>query len=77
MSKNELQERIIQKVLQTNDTQLLDYLDHLLTENKDRNTYKLSDIEKSILNESHTDYVSGKTISEDEVFKRNQKWLGE
>jgi hypothetical protein len=47
MSTNELQERIIQKVLQTNDTQLLDYLDHLLTEDKDKNIYKLSDFEHS------------------------------
>jgi hypothetical protein len=75
MSTNELQERIIQKVLRTNDTQLLDYLDHLLTENKDENIYKLSDFEKSILNESYSDYESGIIISEDEVFKRNQKWL--
>ena len=77
MSTSELQERIIQKVLQTNDTQLLDYLNQILTGGEERETYKLSEFEKSILSESNNDYESGKTIHDDDVFRRNEKWLKE
>jgi len=77
MSTSELQESIIQKVLHTNDAQLLDFLNHLLSNNEESETYKLSDFERSILNESHADYTTGKTIPDEDVFNRNEKWLEE
>jgi hypothetical protein len=77
MSTSELQNSIIQKVLHTNDTQLLDYLNHLLSNDEQGETYILSDFERSILNESMSDYKLGKTITGDDVFKRNEKWLKE
>jgi hypothetical protein len=75
MSTSELQDSIIQKVLHTNDTQLLDYLNDLLSNIEGREIYRLSDFERTILNESQTDYATGKTIPDDDVFKRNEKWL--
>ena len=77
MSTSELQNSIIQKVLHTNDTQLLDYLNHLLSNNEKGETYILSDFERSILHESLSDYQSGNTITGDDVFKRNEKWIKE
>ena len=77
MSTSELQESIIQKVLHTNDTQLLDFLNDILSNSEGRETYQLSDFERSMLGESKTDYESGKTISDEDVFKRNEKWLKE
>ena len=77
MSTTELQDSIIQKVLHTNDTQLLDYLNRLLSNNEKGESYILSDFERSILNESRSDYKSGKTITGEDVFKRNVKWLKE
>lgn len=75
MNTAELRDSIIQKVLHTNDQQLLDYLNQLLTGNQKNDTYKLSEFEKSVLHDSHADYNSGKTITNDEVFNRNEKWL--
>ena len=77
MTTSELQDSIIQKVLHTNDEQLLDYLNNLLSNNEGREVYRLSDFERTILKESQTDYATGKTIPGDDVFKRNEKWLKE
>lgn len=65
METTELQNSIIQKVLHTNDNQLLDYLNQLLNERSEKEIYQLSEFEKSIISESRADYQSGKTISSD------------
>jgi len=62
MSTKELQESIIQKIRRTKDDELLNYLNQLLS-NEDDQTYKLLDFEKNMLAESETDYLTGKTIS--------------
>ncbi len=77
MKTTELQDSIIQKVMNTNDDQLLDYLDQLLSEGNEKEIYKLSEFEKSIIYESQANYQSGKVISNDDVFLRNDEWLKE
>ncbi|MEI8114452.1 MAG: hypothetical protein WCI54_12520 [Bacteroidia bacterium] len=77
MKTTELQDSIIQKVMNTHDDQLLDYLDQLLSEGNDKEIYKLSEFEKSIIYESQANYQSGKVISNDEIFLRNDEWLKE
>lgn len=77
MKTTELQNSIIQKVLNTNDGQLLDYLNQLLNEGNEKEIYKLSEFEKSIIAESQADYQSGKIISNEDVFSRNEEWLKE
>lgn len=62
MSTKELQERIIQKIRRTNDNELLNYLNQLLSDEVEQKTYQLSDFEKSMLAESETDYLAGRTI---------------
>lgn len=77
MKTTELQNSIIQKVLNTNDCQLLDYLNQLLNEGYEKEIYKLSEFEKAIISESKADYLSGKTISNEDIISRNKEWLNE
>lgn len=77
MNTSELQKSIIQKVLHTDDNHLLDYLNQLLNNKYKQETYQLSDFEKSIIAESKSDYLAGKTIPNEEVFNRNDQWLSE
>ena len=77
MKTSELQESIIDKVRVTDDEELLNYVNQLLNNNDEQRTYQLSDFEKTLIAESKADYLLGKTISNEEVFNRNEKWLGE
>ena len=77
MSTKELQERIIQKIRRTNDNELLNYLNQLLSDEVEQKTYQLSDFEKSMLAESETDYLAGRIISNEDVNSRNDEWLKE
>ena len=77
MSRTELQNKIIRQVLNTNDYQLLDYLNSILNKGAATTLYKLSDFEKSIINESLSEYMVGKVVSNEDVFSRNEKWLEE
>ena len=77
MKTSELQESIIDKVRVTDDEELLNYVNQLLNNNDEQRTYQLSDFEKTLIAESKADYLLGKTISNEEVFNQNEKWLGE
>ncbi len=77
MKTSELQESIIDKVRVTDDEELLNYVNQLLNNNDEQRTYQLSDFERTLIAESKADYLLGKTISNEEVFNRNEKWLGE
>lgn len=77
MDTKELQNSIIQKVLNIEDNQLLDYLNQLLSNNDNQNIYQLSDFEKSIILKSQADYEAGNVISNEEVIQRNEEWLKE
>ena len=77
MSTKELQERIIQKIRRTNDIELLNYLNQILSEEVEQKTYQLSDFEKSMLAESEADYRAGKIITNEDVNSRNDEWLKE
>ena len=63
MSTTELQESIIQKIRRTNDNELLNYLNQLLSDEEEQKTYIFSDFEKKILAESEADYLAGRTIT--------------
>jgi len=56
MTTKELQDSIIQKVLHTDDDQLLDYLNQILSEGREDKIYQLSDFEKILISESQADY---------------------
>ena len=77
MTTKELQDSIIQKVLHTDDDQLLDYLNQILSEGREDKIYQLSDFEKILISESQADYKLGKIISNEDVISRNEEWLKE
>jgi hypothetical protein len=77
MKTVELQDSIIQKVRGTDDEELLNYVNQLLNNNGEQKTYQLSDFEKTLIAESKADYLLGKTISNEDVFNQNEKWLAE
>jgi len=77
MTTKELQNSIIQKVLRTDDDELLDYLNTLLGEGDENKIYHLSDLEKALISESQADYESGKIISNEDIISRNEEWLKE
>ena len=73
----ELQNKIIQMVMQSNDEQLLDYLNKILSNEVDKEIYKLSEFEKAIITESQIEYQSGKMISNKDIISNNDAWLKE
>jgi hypothetical protein len=75
MNRSELQNSIIRQVLKTDDEQLLEYLNSIINKATNSSLYKLSDFEKNLITESREEYQAGKTISNDDVFARNEKWL--
>jgi hypothetical protein len=77
MKTVELQDSIIQKVRGTDDEDLLNYVNQLLNNSVEQKTYQLSDFEKTLIAESKADYLLGKTISNEDVFNQNEKWLAE
>lgn len=77
MKTSELQKSIIQKIRSTNDDELLNYLNQLLSNEDDQKTYQLSDFEKNMLAESEADYLAGRIISNEDVNLRNEEWLKE
>ena len=77
MTTKELQNSIVEKVLNSRDKPLLIYLNHLLEEGDSSEIYKLTDLERAIISESRSDYISGNVISNDDVILRNREWLEE
>jgi len=77
MTIKELQNSIIQKVLHTDDDQLLDYLNKLLSNVDENKIYALSDFEKTLISDSQEDYKSGKIVSNEDIISRNEEWLKE
>lgn len=73
----ELQNKIIQKVMHSNDEQLLDYLNKILSNETDKEIYKLSEFEKAIITESQAEYQSGKMILNEDIITKNEAWLKE
>lgn len=77
MDTKDLQINIIQKVLDTDDNQLLDYLYKLLNNNDTQELYRFLEFEKSIISKSLEDYKAGNVTSHEDVVSRNKKWLKE
>ena len=77
MSTAELQNNIIQKVLKTSDSQLLDYLNSLLQEDESSSYYSMNEWEIKVIKESISEYERGEVVKNDDVFRLNEKWLTE
>jgi len=76
MNTLELQNNIIRKVLELEDTDMLLYLQSILDRSKNEDVYQLSEEELQILNESKADYNAGRTHSHEDIMKEMKKqWL--
>jgi hypothetical protein len=71
----ELQNSIIQKVLKTSDSTLLNYLNSLLQESESSSFYIMYEWELKVIQESISEYEKGEVIKNDEVFSKNEEWL--
>jgi hypothetical protein len=74
MKTIELQNSIIHKVLEIKNEELLKYIYSVLIKENSKE-YKLTEFEKALIEESLEDYKSENTSTNDDVFKRNEKWL--
>ena len=76
MNTAELQNNIIHKILDIKNNDLLNYVYSLLKK-EEQKKYILSEFEKAIIEESLADYKSGKTVDNDDFYKKTQEWLEE
>lgn len=72
-----LQETIVQKVLHTDDNQLLDYLNQLLISHDNQEAKGLLTIEKSIVSASNDDYLYVNSIPNEIAFYLDNNWMSE
>jgi hypothetical protein len=69
---------LIDKILAIRNKGFLDALDKLVSTSKiAEDIVELSDAQKALLQMSEDDLSAGRTISQDEMMKRNLKWLDE
>jgi hypothetical protein len=69
---------LIDKILAIRNKDFLEALDKLVSTSKSaEDIIELSDSQKALLQMSEDDLSAGRTISQDEMMKRNLKWLDE
>ena len=76
MSNAELKKRLIDKIQKTDNENLLEEAFRLLQlESEDIEVYKLSDEQKSAVNEAREQIKRGEFLTDDEVNKDVDEWL--
>lgn len=75
MTTLELQNTIIRKILETDDSVLLDFVNTILAGNRKLNEYQFTETERKLIQESQSSYMAGETIDDDVVIDRLDKWL--
>jgi predicted transcriptional regulator len=77
MSSAELKKRLIDKIQKMDNENLLEEAFRLLQlESEDIEVYKLSDEQKSAVNEAHEQIKRGEFLTDDEANKDIDEWLG-
>jgi len=74
MSRAELQNSIIRKVLSISDERILGYINEILNEDS-KVFYKMSDEEASLVQEGIDDYRQGRVVDSQELLDKLDKWL--
>lgn len=77
MQVSELQNDIIKRLLSIEDAETLMLFKQMLLNEQHEEIYRLSEEEKRLISESMASYKSGKNLSNDAVFKKNEEWLRE
>ncbi|MCB0489050.1 MAG: hypothetical protein R2820_14615 [Cyclobacteriaceae bacterium] len=77
MSTTELRKKLIQKINTTEDQDILEEVFRLLEiEGEDISTYKLSEDQKNVVEESRGQIVSGKSFDNKAADDAIDEWLG-
>jgi hypothetical protein len=77
MSVDELQKKLIEKINSTKDIALLEELCSFMnTDEEVGHFYKLSDEQLSTLEDARIEIKNGKGISDEELNKETDQWLG-
>ena len=76
MSTLELQNRLIRKILEISDQEVLEYLFRLIG-NEKAPPYQLTSFEQQFINDSLEEYNAGKVMSNEEVFAKTDQWSSE
>lgn len=74
MSRAELQNSIIRKVLSISDERTLGYINEILNEDS-KVFYKMSEEEASLVQEGIDDYRQGRVVDSQELLDKLDKWL--
>lgn len=70
-----LKTRLIDRILGTENEQLLEEVDSLLSSSSEPDVYKLDTYQLEILDMSQRDIQQGNVISESEVAKIDEQWM--
>ena len=74
MSRSELQNSIIRKVLSVSDESILNYINEILSVDPDE-LYKMSDEEARLVQEGIEDYKKERVVDSSELLDKLDKWL--
>lgn len=77
MTGYELKQRLIGKIKQIENNELLEEMYRLITNDEtDNNIYVLSDEQLNAVQEGQLQYLNGQFITEDQADKDIEEWLG-
>jgi hypothetical protein len=77
MTVTELKQRLIGKIKQTENNELLEEMYRLiLIDETDNGTYVLSDEQLKAVQEGQLQYLNGQFLTEDQADKDIEEWLG-
>ncbi len=77
MTVTELKQRLIGKIKQTENNELLEEMYRLITNDEtDNSTYVLSDEQLKAVQEGQLQYLNGQFLTEDQADKDIEEWLG-
>ena len=78
MTVFELKKKLVGRINQTSNNELLEELYRLIeNEEADLTVYELSNHQKSAIEEAQDQYRKGKSITSDQADKEIDEWLGE
>ncbi|MDA0737123.1 MAG: hypothetical protein O3B35_05570 [Proteobacteria bacterium] len=70
-----LRSKLIDKILVTENEQLLEAIDSIFSSTSDSDIYKLNSYEIELLKMSEEDIKAGRIMSHEELAKRDSEWM--
>ncbi len=77
MTSLELKQRLIRKINETEDSEILEEMYRLiLNEDKDNSRYELTNDQKHAVEEGHAQFKDGLFLNSEQADKEMEEWLG-